>query len=72
MLAVLAASITEKNKQLATQWLDMVSAGDVEGICRITDKNWVMHGGLHGMPPGPDGVRRMFASFGAIEQQWTI
>lgn len=72
MLATLAASIMQNNKQIAQQWIDMISAGDVEGICRITDKHWIMHGGLPGMPPGPDGVRKLFTSFGQIDQQWII
>jgi predicted ester cyclase len=30
-----------------------------------------MHGGLPGLPQGPEGVRTLFASFGSIKQQWT-
>jgi predicted SnoaL-like aldol condensation-catalyzing enzyme len=62
----------EQNKRVAKRWLRLISEGNVEAICQITDPNWQMHGGLPGLPPGPEGVRKLFTSFGPIEQQWTI
>ena len=38
----------------------------------ITAPTWKMHGGLPGLPLGPEGVRKLFGSFGAIQQKWTI
>lgn len=31
-----------------------------------------MHGGPPGLPPGPDGLRKLFRTFGDIDQTWTI
>jgi predicted ester cyclase len=33
---------------------------------------WQMHGGPPGLPAGPDGLRQLFATFGRIEQRWTV
>jgi len=65
-------SNTELNKIIARYWLDFISTGNIEALCRITAPGWVMHGGLPGLPPGPEGVRKLFASFGQIQQKWTI
>jgi predicted SnoaL-like aldol condensation-catalyzing enzyme len=62
----------QNNKQVAQNWLEFISAGDIEAICRVTAPGWKMHGGLPGLPPGPAGVRKLFASFGKVEQQWEI
>jgi hypothetical protein len=72
MVIMSMAHAREDKKAIAIQWLQMVSAGDVEGICQITAPTWRMHGGLPGLPPGPEGIRILFASFGRIEQQWKI
>lgn len=65
-------SNTELNKIIARYWLDFISKGNIEAICRITAPGWKMHGGLPGLPPGPEGVRKLFSSFGQIEQEWKI
>jgi ketosteroid isomerase-like protein len=63
----------EYNKRLARRWLELVSARDVEALCAATAPTWTMHGGPPGLPPGPDGVRALFATFGdAIDQTWTV
>jgi predicted SnoaL-like aldol condensation-catalyzing enzyme len=60
------------NKLTARRWMEFISNGDIEAICEITSPDWVMHGGLPNLPPGPAGVRKLFASFGPIEQKWKI
>jgi ketosteroid isomerase-like protein len=62
----------EANKRLAVRWLDLISAGDVEALCRITHPEWVLQGGPRDLPPGHAGLRMLFASFGQIEQTWTV
>ncbi|MDZ8185806.1 MAG: ester cyclase [Nostoc sp. ChiSLP02] len=62
----------EDNKIIARRWIELISEHKIEEICEITAPTWKMHGGLPGLPPGPDGVRKLFASFGRIEQKWTI
>lgn len=61
-----------QNKRIARNWLDYISAGDIEAICRITAPAWRMHGGLRGLPPGSEGVRKLFASFGPVRQNWSV
>ena len=56
---------------MVRNWLEFVSKGNVEAVCSITAPTWKMHGGLPGLPPGPDGIKKMFASFGPIDQKWT-
>lgn len=64
----------ERNKQLATRWLDLVSDGDVEGIARLITPDWRMHGGPPGgLPPGYAGLRELFdRHIGPIDQKWTV
>jgi hypothetical protein len=62
----------ETNKRLAVRWLELVSAGDVEELCRLTDPSWTMVGGPPDLPAGPDGVRALFATFGEINQSWRV
>ncbi|MEH2321581.1 nuclear transport factor 2 family protein [Nostoc sp.] len=62
----------EDNKIIARRWIELISEHRIEDICDMTASTWTMHGGLPGLPPGPDGVRKLFGSFGAIEQKWTI
>jgi predicted SnoaL-like aldol condensation-catalyzing enzyme len=60
------------NKRVAIRWLDLVSEGDVELICRCTAPTWRLHGGPPDLPEGHDGVRALFGHIGPIEQKWTI
>jgi hypothetical protein len=60
------------NKQLAVEWLELVSTGDVEEMCHRTSPAWTMEGGPPALPAGHEGVRALFASFGSIEQEWSI
>ncbi len=62
----------ERNKRLATGWLDLVSDGDIEAICRLTSPTWRMYGGPPGLPPGHEGVRALFGHIGPVEQRWTV
>jgi predicted ester cyclase len=67
--------MTEKkqlNKEIAQHWMDCISAGAVDAICAITSRDWIMHGIPFSIPVGPEGVRALFASFGKIEQCWTV
>ena len=65
-------SVIEDNKDVARRWLDLVSRGRVEELCAMTAPAWRMHGGPPALPPGPDGIRALFGTFGRIEQTWTI
>lgn len=62
----------EANKKLAVRWLNLVSDGDVEQMCRITAPTWRLHGGPQGLPPGPDGLHALFTDIGPVDQKWTI
>lgn len=62
----------QNNKLIARLWMDFISKGDIEGICAITSSTWKMHGGLADLPGGPAGVRKLFASFGPVEQKWKV
>ncbi|MBE9103896.1 ester cyclase [Nostoc cf. edaphicum LEGE 07299] len=65
-------SSIEENKIIAQRWMELISEHKIEEICEITASNWKMHGGLPGLPLGPEGVRKLFGSFGPIQQKWTI
>ncbi|MDZ7955754.1 MULTISPECIES: ester cyclase [unclassified Nostoc] len=65
-------SSIEDNKIIAQRWMELISEHKIEEICEITAPNWKMHGGLPGLPLGPEGVRKLFGSFGPIQQKWTI
>ena len=65
-------SSIEENRIIAQRWMELISQHKIEEICEITALNWKMHGGLPGLPLGPEGVRKLFGSFGAIQQKWTI
>jgi hypothetical protein len=39
------AATVEANKRLAVRWLELVSAGEVDELCRMTDASWTMVGG---------------------------
>jgi hypothetical protein len=65
-------SLTERNKEIARRWMELVSSHDVEAICEMTSPTWTMHGGPPALPAGPNGVRKLFAAMGSVEQTWTI
>src|ERR1700742_3008085 len=62
----------EVNKRLARRWLELVNEHDLEQLVAMTAPDWTMHGGPPNLPSGPEGLRRLFATFGRIEQEWTI
>lgn len=66
------AATVEANKRLAVRWLELVGDGDVDALCRLVDPTWTMEGGPPDLPPGPDGIRALFATFGEITQTWEI
>jgi ketosteroid isomerase-like protein len=70
--AAVDAATVEANKRLAERWFALVSAGDVEALCALTDPSWTMAGGPPDLPAGPAGVRALFATFGEITQSWRI
>ena len=63
---------SENNKLIAQRWLELISENNVEEICRMTAPGWRMHGCLSGMPAGPAGIRKLFQSFGTVEQTWVV
>lgn len=65
-------SVIENNKAIAARFLDLVSGHQVDELCRMVSPNWRMHGGPPNLSPGPEGIRELFATFGSIEQQWTL
>jgi ketosteroid isomerase-like protein len=62
----------EENKRIARRFLELVSEHDVEALCGMVAPTWTMQGGPPGLPPGPDGLRELFRTFGEIDQTWTI
>src|SRR4030095_5155762 len=66
--------IIESNKKIATQFLDLVSEGNFHEIYKLIDDDWQMHIGLGSIsiPAGHKGIKKLFESFGKIEQQWKI
>lgn len=66
-------SSIEENKRIARHFLELVGEHKVEELCEMIAPTWTMHGGPPGgLPPGPDGLRELFRTFGPIEQKWTI
>src|SRR3712207_9174471 len=65
-------SSIEDNKDVARRWLDLVARGRVDELCAMTAPTWKMHGGPPTLPPGPDGIRALFRTFGRIDQTWTV
>ena len=63
---------TNPNKAIAIRFLDLVSAHDLGGLTRLIAPTWTMQGGPPGLPAGPEGLRQLFATFGRIEQTWSI
>jgi len=68
----MARSTVESNRETAVNWLRLVSAGDVEQLCLLTSPTWTMEGGPPDLPPGHDGVRMLFGTFGDITQDWSV
>ena len=60
------------NKETAVRFLDAVSAGDIDALLSLTTPDWRMYGGPPDLPPGPEGIRALFASIGPVEQTWTV
>lgn len=66
------SSQIETNKEIARRFFELVSQANIEDLCSLVSADWTMHGGLPGLPPGRDGVRKLFGSFGNIEQLWIV
>jgi hypothetical protein len=62
----------EKNKRIARRWLELVSQHRIDELCALTAPTWTMRGGPPSLPAGPDGVRTLFNTFGAIDQTWRV
>jgi ketosteroid isomerase-like protein len=60
------------NKALACRFLDLVADHDLDGLTALVAPAWTMHGGPPDLPAGPEGLRQLFATFGRIDQTWTI
>jgi predicted ester cyclase len=60
------------NKKIGVQFLQYVSEGKLEEMCKMVTPSWTMHGGLPGLPQGPEGIKELFKHFGQIEQEWSI
>ena len=60
----------QNNKLIAQLWMDFINKKDIEGICAVTSDTWKMHGALPDMPEGPEGVHKLFNSFGPVQQKW--
>src|SRR5882672_11210111 len=66
--------IIESNKKIAKQFLDLVSEGNLDEMRKLIDTGWRMHIGLGpvNITAGYDGLKKLFESFGKIEQRWTV
>jgi predicted ester cyclase len=62
----------ETNKAIAQRFLELVSEHKMTELCDMVSPNWRMHGGPPKLSPGSDGIRELFSTFGAIEQQWIV
>lgn len=65
-------SSIENNKAIARRFLELVSEHKITELCDMVSPTWRMHGGPPNLSAGPDGIRELFSTFGAIEQSWTI
>ena len=65
---------TQENKNLATQFLQLVSENNLEEICKTISPDWKMNIGLGKaeIPHGPEGMKKLFETFGKIKQQWFV
>jgi predicted ester cyclase len=66
------STMIDANKRLATSWLQHISDHDMDAMLASTAPDWRMHGGPPQLPSGHEGVRRLFAHLGEVEQEWTI
>ncbi len=62
----------EDNKAIARRFLEVVSEHKITELCDMVSPTWRMHGGPPNLSSGSDGIRELFNTFGAINQQWTI
>jgi hypothetical protein len=62
----------EDNKRIARQWIDLISAHQIDEICALTAPTWTMRGGPPNLPAGHAGVRALFHTIGPVEQTWTV
>jgi predicted ester cyclase len=62
----------ETNKAIARQFFDLVTTHKIEQLCEMVSSTWTLHGGPPKLSSGADGIRELFATFGQIEQTWTI
>lgn len=65
-------SCIEDNKAIARRFLELISEQNITELCNMVAPTWRMHGGPPKLSVGPDGIRELFATFGSIEQTWTI
>jgi len=67
-------SQVENNRALAIHFLQLVSEGNLEELCKSISPEWKMNIGLGKaeIPGGSEGMKKLFESFGKIKQQWFI
>lgn len=58
--------------QIAQRFLELVSEHKITELCEMVSPSWRMHGGPPNLSSGADGIRELFSTFGAIEQQWIV
>ena len=57
---------------IGVEFLDRVTAHDLDGLCALVTDDWTMHGGPPGLPPGHAGVHELFRHIGPVRQTWTV
>jgi predicted ester cyclase len=67
-----AMSNIAENKAIARRFLKLVAEHKITELCDMVSSNWRMHGGPPNLSPGPAGIQELFATFGKIQQEWTI
>lgn len=65
-------STLETNKAIARRFLELVSEHNITELCDMVAPTWRMHGGPPNLSAGPNGIRELFSTFGAIDQTWEI
>ena len=60
------------DRLLACRWLDLISAGDVDGLADLSTPDWLMLGGPPDLPRGRAGLELLFSTFGEITQIWQV
>jgi ketosteroid isomerase-like protein len=63
---------TDANKQTARRFLELVGDHDIDGLCALITSDWTMRGGPPNLPPGAEGNRTLFGTFGKVDQTWTV